>query len=75
MTSLTLVATDLDHTFLGADQRPSELNTHSVFAAAEHGAAASNRSSQRSGRPVAKTTAVPWSAAANMEWVLSSEGR
>ncbi|MCQ8210062.1 HAD family hydrolase, partial [Cutibacterium acnes subsp. acnes] len=34
-----LVATDLDHTFLGADQRPSELNTHSVFAAAEHGAA------------------------------------
>lgn len=39
MTSLALVATDLDHTFLGADQRPSELNTHSMFAAAEHGAA------------------------------------
>ncbi|MEA5651014.1 HAD family hydrolase, partial [Cutibacterium granulosum] len=39
MTSLALVATDLDHTFLGVDQRPSELNTHSMFAAAEHGAA------------------------------------
>ena len=39
MTSLALVATDLDHTFLGADQRPSELNTRSMFAAAEHGTA------------------------------------